>query len=55
LLPEPGGNQADDIRRWDSLGYSRNEMARRLGMRKEDALKLIHSVLGPVQTRERER
>jgi hypothetical protein len=36
----------EDIRRWDSLGYSRNEMVKRMGMDKTKALRVITEVLG---------
>jgi hypothetical protein len=38
-----------DIRRWRDFGYTRNQMVERLGLRREDALKLIASVLGPAR------
>jgi hypothetical protein len=41
----------DEIRCWDSLGYSRNEMVKRMGMDKTKALRIIASVLGPVRGR----
>lgn len=40
---------ADYIRKWHGLGYSRNEMVRRLGIDRNVALKKIEAVLGPSQ------
>lgn len=40
------------IRRWDHLGYSRNQMVDRLGMHRNAALQLIASVLGPARPKE---
>jgi hypothetical protein len=40
---------ATDIRRWDALGYSRNQMVERLGMDRNAALQMITFVLGPAR------
>jgi hypothetical protein len=40
---------ATDIRRWDNLGYSRNQMVERLGMDRNAALQMITFILGPAR------
>jgi hypothetical protein len=43
----PADPDVHNILTWQSLGYSRNEMAKRMGTRRNDALKKINDVLGP--------
>lgn len=48
LIPAPDQpNFTAEIRRWADLGYSRNEMVKRMGMDRVKALELITSILGP--------
>jgi hypothetical protein len=42
----PADPDVHNILTWQSLGYSRNEMAKRMGSRRNDALKKINDVLG---------
>lgn len=53
---EPDSSDTDalarDIRRWETLGYSRNQMVDRLGMDRQKALRLIASILGPARRKE---
>jgi hypothetical protein len=47
VLLEAGDDLDTDIRRWDEMGYTRNEMVKRMGMDRNKALEKIRSVLGP--------
>jgi hypothetical protein len=38
-----------NIRRWETLGYSRNDMVKRMGIDRNEALRIIISVLGPAK------
>ena len=48
----PISDLAIDIRRWDTLGYTRNQMVERMGMDRNAALQIITSVLGPARRKQ---
>lgn len=50
--PEPDLTAA--IRRWEQLGYTRNQMVERLGLRRDAALDMIALVLGPARRTQEE-